>query len=98
MPGFPKCSCGGTIKPDVVLYQEGLDERTINGAVNAIEQADLLIVGGTSLNVYPAAGLIDYFKGKYLVLINKSSTGRDGSADLVINDSIGKVLSSVIGE
>lgn len=94
--GIPKCSCGGTVKPDVVLYQEGLDDRTINGAVNAIEEADLLIVGGTSLNVYPAAGLIRYrHKDCFLLLINKTETSVDSSADMVIHDSIGKVLSAI---
>lgn len=94
--GVPACKkCGGTVKPDVVLYEEGLDDTTINGAINAISKADTLIIGGTSLVVYPAAGLINYFKGKNLVLINKSSTSADSKADLVINDSIGKVLGSV---
>ena len=89
----PICTgCGGTIKPDVVLYEEGLDEDVINGAVNAIAHADTLIIGGTSLVVYPAAGLINYFKGKNLILINKSTTSADSKADLVIHDSIGKVL------
>jgi len=94
---IPKCpKCGGTVKPDVVLYEEGLDNDVINGAVNAIEYADTLIIGGTSLVVYPAAGLINYFKGKTLILINKSSTPYDSKADLVIHDSIGKVLSAAI--
>ena len=89
----PICTdCGGTVKPDVVLYEEGLDEDVINGAVNAIAHADTLIIGGTSLVVYPAAGLINYFKGKNLILINKSTTSADSKADLVIHDSIGKVL------
>jgi NAD-dependent deacetylase len=89
----PTCTdCGGTVKPDVVLYEEGLDEDVINGAVNAIAHADTLIIGGTSLVVYPAAGLINYFKGKNLILINKSTTSADTKADLVIHDSIGKVL------
>ncbi len=93
----PTCTkCGGTVKPDVVLYEEGLDDSTIRGAVNAIANADTLIIGGTSLVVYPATGLIDYFKGKNLVLINKSSTSADSKADLVINDSIGKVLSTAL--
>lgn len=97
--GIPKCDvCTGTIKPDVVLYEEGLDDYVVRRSIDHIKKADMLIIGGTSLAVYPAAGLIDYFNGKHLVLINKSSTGRDGSADLVINDSIGKVLSSVIEE
>lgn len=95
--GIPTCTkCGGIVKPDVVLYEEGLDNDIINGAVRAISQADTLIIGGTSLVVYPAAGLIDYFKGKNLILINKSSTSADSKADLVINDSIGKVLSTAI--
>lgn len=91
--GIPKCDvCGGMIKPDVVLYEEGLDSDVINGAVAAIRDADVLIIGGTSLVVYPAAGLIDYYRGNKLVLINKSTTSRDSSADLVINESIGKVF------
>ena len=95
--GVPTCTkCGGRVKPDVVLYEEGLDDSTIRGAVNAIANADTLIIGGTSLVVYPAAGLIDYFNGKNLVLINKSSTSADSKADLVINDSIRKVLSTAI--
>lgn len=90
---IPKCEkCGGVVKPDVVLYEEALDEGIINGAVNAISKADTLIVGGTSLVVYPAAGLINYFNGKDLILINKSETQYDGRATLVINDSIGTVL------
>jgi NAD-dependent deacetylase len=90
--GIPKCSCGGTIKPDVVLYEESLDDACIEGAVEAISRADTLIIGGTSLVVYPAAGLIHYFHGKNLVLINKDKTQYDSKADLVINDSIGKVM------
>lgn len=94
----PKCDkCGGIVKPDVVLYEEALDESQIMGAVNAIAQADTLIVGGTSLVVYPAAGLIQYFRGKNLVLINKSKTQYDSQADLVINDAIGKVLGEAVG-
>lgn len=89
---IPVCECGGTIKPDVVLYEEGLDNSTITKAVNAIANADVLIIGGTSLAVYPAAGLIDYFKGNRLVLINKGETAKDAQADLVINDSIGAAL------
>ncbi|MTK13683.1 MAG: NAD-dependent protein deacylase [Clostridiaceae bacterium] len=93
----PKCdACNGIVKPDVVLYEESLDMATINASVNHIKQSDLLIVGGTSLVVYPAAGLIDYFKGNKLVLINKSSTSYDNRADIVINDSIGKVLGNLI--
>ena len=93
----PTCTkCGGNVKPDVVLYEEGLDDNVIRDSVRAIANADTLIIGGTSLVVYPAAGLIDYFKGKNLILINKSSTSADNKADLVIHDSIGKVLSMVI--
>jgi NAD-dependent deacetylase len=93
--GVPKCSCGGRIKPDVVLYEEGLDSNVINGAVRAISQADMLIIGGTSLVVYPAASFIDYFHGKYLVVINKAETARDSMADLCIHDSIGQVLDQI---
>ncbi|MGG7179446.1 NAD-dependent protein deacylase [Clostridium paraputrificum] len=93
----PTCTnCGGTVKPDVVLYEEGLDDRVLQGAIAAISKADTLIIGGTSLVVYPAAGLINYFKGRNLVLINKSITSADSKADLVIHDSIGKVLSEAI--
>ena len=92
---IPLCSCGGVIKPDVVLYQEGLDDNTVSGAINAIANADLLIVGGTSLTVYPASGLINYFRGNKLVLINKTSTEFDSRADLVINESLGKVFESI---
>lgn len=95
--GIPTCTkCGGIIKPDVVLYEESLDDNVISGAIDAISKADTLIIGGTSLVVYPAAGLINYFKGKNLILINKSSTSADSKASLVINDSIGKVLEKVI--
>ena len=95
--GIPTCpKCGGKVKPDVVLYEEGLDDNVIRGSIDAISKADTLIIGGTSLVVYPAAGLIDYFRGKNLVLINKTSTSADSKADLVINDSIGKVLSTAI--
>lgn len=91
--GIPHCKkCGGVVKPDVVLYEEALDDSCVNGAVDAIAKADTLIIGGTSLVVYPAAGLIRYFSGKNLVLINKSQTSYDHKADLVINDSIGKVM------
>jgi NAD-dependent deacetylase len=90
--GIPKCDCGGIIKPDVVLYEESLKNEVIESAVYYIDQADVLIIGGTSLVVYPAAGLINYFKGSKLVLINKSSTPMDDRADLVINDSLGKVF------
>lgn len=93
----PTCTkCGGNVKPDVVLYEEGLDDNVIRDSVRAIANADTLIIGGTSLVVYPAAGLIDYFNGKNLILINKSSTSADNKADLVIHDSIGKVLSMAI--
>ena len=95
--GIPTCpKCGGKVKPDVVLYEEGLDNDVITGAVRAISQTDTLIIGGTSLVVYPAAGLIDYFRGKNLVLINKSSTSADNKANLVIHDSIGKVLGEAV--
>ena len=91
--GVPKCEkCGGTIKPDVVLYEEGLDDDVVSGAIDAIMHADTLIVGGTSLVVYPAAGLIRYFSGKNLVLINKTETSADKNANLVIHDDIAKVM------
>lgn len=94
--GIPTCdACGGMIKPDVVLYEEGLDSEVIEGAVKAISKADMLIIGGTSLVVYPAAGLIDYYRGNKLVLINKSTTPRDNLANLIINDSIGKVFAQL---
>lgn len=93
--GIPRCSCGGMIKPDVVLYEEGLDTKTIQNSVEAIAHADMLIIGGTSLVVYPAAGFIDYFRGKYLVLINKAETGRSVRADLVIREPIGKVMEQI---
>lgn len=91
--GVPKCECGGKIKPDVVLYEESLRSEDIENAVNEISNADTLIIGGTSLVVYPAAGLVKYFKGKYLVVINKSELNAD--ADLVINDNIGEVLGKI---
>jgi len=91
----PVCPCGGRIKPDVVLYEEGLDDSVVQGAINAIRQADLLIVAGTSLTVYPAAGLTRYFKGKHLVLINRDPTSLDSSCDLVIHDKVGEVLGSM---
>lgn len=95
--GVPTCTkCGGRVKPDVVLYEEGLDDSVIRGSIKAISEADTLIIGGTSLVVYPAAGLINYFKGKNLILINKSTTSADNNANLVIHDSIGKVLSEAI--
>ena len=94
---IPTCTkCGGRVKPDVVLYEEGLDDATIKGSIDAISKADTLIIGGTSLIVYPAAGLINYFKGKNLILINKSTTPADSKANLVIYDSIGKVLSEAV--
>ena len=94
--GVPRCDeCGGIIKPDVVLYEEGLDNDIIGGAISAISRADLLIIGGTSLVVYPAAGLIDYYRGNKLVLVNKSSTSRDKMADLVISEKIGEVFSQL---
>lgn len=94
--GVPKCEeCGGIIKPDVVLYEEGLDQDVLNRTVNHIRNADMLIIGGTSLAVYPAAGLIDYFHGKYLVVINMSQTARDVQADIVIKDKIGNVFSKL---
>jgi NAD-dependent deacetylase len=94
--GLPKCSCGGFVRPDVVLYEEGLDHQVIENAVSAIRHADMLIVGGTSLTVYPAAGLINYYRGNKLVLINKSATGYDKYANLTISDSIGKVLGQCV--
>ena len=90
--GIPRCICGGIIKPDVVLYEEGLNQKTLERSVDYIENADVLIIGGTSLVVYPAAGLINYYSGNKLVLINKSSTSMDKRANLVINDNIGKVF------
>ena len=93
--GVPKCSCGGIIKPDVVLYEEALDEETLEKSVYAIANADLLIVAGTSLTVYPASGLINYFRGKSLVLINRDTTPFDNRADLVINESLGKVFGEI---
>lgn len=91
----PRCECGGVIKPDVVLYEEGLNTKTIQDSIRYISEADALIIGGTSLAVYPAAGLIDYFKGKYLVVINKSPTPRDRQANLLIPERIGEVLEAV---
>ena len=91
--GYERCEkCGGIVKPDVVLYEEGLDDYTIRKSVEAIADADVLIIGGTSLNVYPAAGFINYYNGKKLVLINMSETPYDRKADLLIHESIGKVL------
>ena len=90
--GIPRCECGGIVKPDVVLYEEGLDNDVMSGAINAIANADTLIIGGTSLAVYPAAGLINYFRGKNLVLINKSATPADSVANVIIHEPIGVVL------
>ena len=92
---IPKCTCGGIIKPDVVLYEEGLDQKTIQGAVEAISSADMMIIGGTSLVVYPAAGFIDYFHGKHLVVINKSETARSVRAELAISAPIGEILGAI---
>ena len=94
-PGVPKCSCGGTIKPDVVLYEEGLNNQDIEDAIQYISEADTLIIGGTSLVVYPAAGLIRYFRGRHLVVINMSPTQSDREADLLITDKIGSVLDQI---
>lgn len=94
-PGVPKCSCGGTIKPDVVLYEEGLNNQDIEDAIHYISEADTLIIGGTSLVVYPAAGLIRYFRGRHLVVINMSPTQSDREADLLITDKIGSVLDQI---
>lgn len=93
--GIPRCECGGIIKPDVVLYEEGLDDATVSGAVDAISKADMLIIGGTSLAVYPAAGLIRYFRGKHLVLVNKSATGYDSKADLLLQRGLGEVFGAI---
>lgn len=94
--GIPKCKCGGIIKPDVVLYEEGLDDKTVTGVVKAIAKADVLIIGGTSLNVYPAAGFLNYFSGSRIVLLNKGVTPFDSKADIVIRDPIGQVLGEVV--
>ena len=91
----PVCTCGGKIKPDVVLYEEGLDNDVVAGAISAIRQADMLIVAGTSLTVYPAAGLVQYFRGKHIVLINRDATPMDSQCDLVIHDKVGEVLGSL---
>lgn len=93
--GVPACTCGGSIKPDVVLYEEGLDQKTISDAVHYISEADVLIVGGTSLAVYPAAGLLDYYRGNKLVLVNKTPTPRDSVADLVVQGSIGEIFAQL---
>lgn len=93
--GVPKCECGGSIKPDVVLYEEALDDATVTGAVKAISEADTLIIAGTSMTVYPAAGLVRYFSGKHLVVINMSPTLADSSAELLINGRVGEILLKV---
>ncbi len=93
--GVPRCACGGTIKPDVVLYEEPLDDGVVADACQAIEQADMLIIGGTSLSVYPAAGLIDLYRGHRLVLVNKSATPRDSRADLIVRDPIGQAFAEL---
>jgi len=93
--GVPMCECGGTIKPDVVLYEEGLDDQVISESVHCIRNADMLIIGGTSLAVYPAAGLIDYYQGDKLVLVNKTPTPRDSMADLVVSGSIGALFDQI---
>ena len=94
-PGVPRCDCGGIVKPDVVLYEEPLDEKTLTGAIKAISRADLLIVGGTSLTVYPAAGLLRYYGGDRLVLINRDETPYDNEASLVLHESLGEVFSQL---
>ena len=93
--GVPRCTCGGSIKPDVVLYEEGLDQKTLTDAVRYISNADVLIVGGTSLAVYPAAGLLDYYRGNKLVLVNNTPSPRDSIADLVVQGSIGEIFSQL---
>ena len=94
--GVPKCdACGGSVKPDVVLYEEGLNDETLRSAISYIRDADVLIIGGTSLVVYPAAGLIDYYRGDKLVLVNKTPTGRDNMADLVVQGSIGEIFAAL---
>ncbi len=95
VPGVPRCNCGGIVKPDVVLYEEPLDEDCINRAINAISEADMLIIGGTSLAVQPAAGLIRFFNGRRLAVINKTPTSADDEADIVINASIGEALDGI---
>lgn len=93
--GVPKCECGGVIKPDVVLYEEGLDDSTVTGALNAIQSADTLIIAGTSLTVYPAAGFISYFKGGNIVLINRDETPFDNKANLVFHEKVGELLDKI---
>lgn len=94
-PGVPRCACGGIVKPDVVLYEESLDEKTIGGSIRAIAAADMLIVAGTSLTVYPAAGLVNYYPGRRLVLINRDATPYDSQADLVLHTSLGEIFSQL---
>ena len=94
-PDVPRCECGGIVKPDVVLYEESLDGYVLQGAINAIQRADLLIVAGTSLTVYPAAGLVNYYHGNRMVLINRDITPFDNQADLVFHDSLGKIFSQL---
>ncbi|MCH5296222.1 MAG: NAD-dependent protein deacylase [Ruminococcus sp.] len=94
--GIPHCECGGVIKPDVVLYEEGLDDKTVSGALNAIQNADTMIIAGTSLTVYPAAGFVRYFSGNKLILINRDATPLDDSADMVFHDKVGELLSKII--
>ncbi|WP_294909576.1 NAD-dependent protein deacylase [uncultured Ruminococcus sp.] len=93
--GVPKCECGGVIKPDVVLYEEGLDDSTVSGALSAIQSADTLIIAGTSLTVYPAAGFISYFKGNNIVLINRDETPFDSKANLVFHEKVGELLDKI---
>lgn len=93
--GVPHCECGGVVKPDVVLYEEGLDEKTVNGALRAIQNADTMIIAGTSLTVYPAAGFVRYFSGNHLVLINRDKTPLDASADMVFHEKVGELLSKI---
>lgn len=93
--GVPHCSCGGVVRPDIVLYEEGLDDAVVSGAIHAIRKADVLIVGGTSLVVYPAAGLINYYRGQRLVLINRDPTPMDSRADLIINGNIGEIMAQL---
>ena len=93
--GIPRCTCGGVVKPDVVLYEEPLDEATARGAMRVISEADVLIVAGTSLNVYPAAGYLSYFRGRDLVVINRDATPADADAALVIREPVGKVLGEI---
>lgn len=96
--GVPRCTCGGMIRPDVVLYEESLDDKVVEGAVDAIEKADLMLVCGTSLVVYPAAGMLQYYGGKQLALINRTSTAYDGYANLVLHESLGEVFSALAEE